>query len=65
MRLASRLVAAALIANLFITGGRPEMAGLPAPWDKLAHFAYVLAVLLMNQRAPSEVSAPRIPRRPQ
>jgi VanZ family protein len=49
LRFAAFVLALALIANLFITGARPEAAGLiPAPWDKLAHVTYyaVLAVLL-------------------
>jgi len=41
LRVAAFLLALALVANLFIAGSRPEAAGLfPAPWDKLAHFAY-------------------------
>jgi len=49
VRLASLVVALALIANLFISAARPEVAGLfPEPLDKVAHLSYflVLAVLM-------------------
>ena len=41
LRAVALVLALALVANLFITGSRPEMAGLfPDPWDKVAHVSY-------------------------
>jgi VanZ family protein len=45
VRLLAFLLALALIANLFVTGSRPEAAGLfPEPWDKVAHLTYYGAI---------------------
>jgi VanZ family protein len=57
-RLFCLVLAAALVAHLFVEGGDPDNAGLfAAPWDKLAHLCFYAAVagllLLANSlRAP-------------
>lgn len=40
--------AVVLVFQLFYLGARPEAAGLiPAPWDKLAHFAVYSAITVL------------------
>ncbi|HSD40565.1 MAG TPA: VanZ family protein [Burkholderiales bacterium] len=48
VRLTSLVVALALIANLFISAARPEVAWLvPEPLDKVAHLTYFLVLAML------------------
>lgn len=50
LRILSAFALACMLLALFAGGAQPEAAGLiPAPWDKLAHFA-VFAVLAALMR---------------